>query len=232
MKFTKRSVITTVLAVTVVAAIAVGSSIAYFTSSDDVTNTFTMGDIEINLTEDEWNDETDGKNMLPGDTLYKNPVVTAIEGDSYMRIKVELIDSESGEVITDAARAAKILGTLYYSPDEYGAAGNCEQGSSYSVEALTELGFVPGVNTTDFELDSTKSTQGIKYYNYIGGDGIFSQAPAPAEEACLFTHVIIPTDWTRSDMELLGTYNIRITAQAIQSMGFDTAALAYAELPD
>ena len=231
MKFTKSSVITSVLAFVLVAALAVGGTIAYFTSSDEVTNTFTMGDIAIGLTEDEWDDTTDGKEMLPGTTLYKNPTVAATEGDSYMRVKVEFIDTATGNPITDSTRIAKIMDTVYYSATAYGTEGSCIEGSSYSAaqrDAIT--GLVKGVNTTDFVKDNTYSTGSVYYYNYInGGNNIFSEEDG--DTAILFTHIIIPTDWTREDLAVLGEYSIHITAQAVQTTGFDNAAAAYAELP-
>lgn len=113
----KRNVLTLVLALVLVAAIAVGSTLAYFTSQDDASNTFTMGKVEINL--DESNDgekwEEDGleyEAVLPGDSKTKIARVTvdAESEDCYIMMTVE-VDAEeyveaTGKGFTEADIAA------------------------------------------------------------------------------------------------------------------------------
>ncbi len=65
---------------------AVGGTIAWLISEDTVTNTFTYGDINITLTETETDDgdddpSTNTYDMVPGNTITKDPLVT-VEADS------------------------------------------------------------------------------------------------------------------------------------------------------
>ena len=52
----KRRILAAAMALCIVAIIAVGATLAYFTDTKTATNTFTMGDVQIEL------DETDVKN--------------------------------------------------------------------------------------------------------------------------------------------------------------------------
>ena len=98
----RRNVLTLVLALVLVAALAVGGTLAYFTDSDDASNTFTMGKVDINLQEsngpDAEGNETwveDGLSyteVLPGDTQVKKARVT-VAGDSadcYVMVNVAI----------------------------------------------------------------------------------------------------------------------------------------------
>lgn len=81
-----------------VAALAVGGTLAYLTSKTDViTNTFTVGKVAITLTET-WNTDSNGDNvndswsaqLMPGHTYTKDPTVT-VSSDSekcYLFVKV------------------------------------------------------------------------------------------------------------------------------------------------
>ncbi len=94
----KKSILTLVLSLVLVGAISVGATMAYMTSkTNEVTNTFTFGNVKIGLSETNW-DKADGgkeiaKNMYPGVTAPKNPVVTNTGvNDCWVRIKVTGID--------------------------------------------------------------------------------------------------------------------------------------------
>ncbi len=62
----------------------VGGAIAYFTDTDEKTNTFTIGNVEISLNEDHWSlvdADNSGvpdasENIMPGQTIAKDPKVT------------------------------------------------------------------------------------------------------------------------------------------------------------
>ena len=73
-----KKIITGIAAITLVAALGIGGTLAYLTDSEKVTNTFSVADLDITLTEPEWDDTTDGKDMEPGDTVKKDPTVNAV----------------------------------------------------------------------------------------------------------------------------------------------------------
>ena len=63
--------------------VAVGGAIAYFTDTDEQTNTFTIGNVDISLTEPNWN-KTDSdsngvpdasENLMPGQSVFKDPTI-------------------------------------------------------------------------------------------------------------------------------------------------------------
>ncbi len=77
-----------IAALALVGVVGAGATLAYLTDATNaVTNTFTVGKVDITLTEESndgsWNEENNGfdyNNILPGDELDKKPVVTVVAG--------------------------------------------------------------------------------------------------------------------------------------------------------
>lgn len=213
----RKKLIAGALSICLVAALAIGGTMAYLTDSEKVTNTFSVGDLDITLTEPEWDDDTDGKDLVPGDTEKKDPTITAVEHDSYMRVIMEIQDKD-GKAITDKERLGLILQTIRY------ASPALSEDNSYT---LNDLNAVPTVNS-DFTLVTDKSSSdtnvtGVYYYNY-------NEVLNEGDTATLFTNVVIPTDWNQTQLQKLGEYQIVIQAQAIQTDNFKDAAAAFAAL--
>ena len=88
----KKKIISLVLVFALALALGIGGTVAWLTATTgEVENTFTVGDIEIELTED--GTDKDGKKnypFIPGDELAKNPTVTVREGseDCWVFVKV------------------------------------------------------------------------------------------------------------------------------------------------
>ena len=74
----KRKIVLLALAVCMVAILAVGGTLAYFTAEDDATNTFTVGNVKIDLTEPNWKESgsQDAPEVYPTEPLQKDPTVT------------------------------------------------------------------------------------------------------------------------------------------------------------
>lgn len=76
----------------IVAAFAIiitGGVIAYLTDTDTATNTFTVGAVSIDLTEDNWN-ATNAQNVVPGQVIAKDPKIANTGSNSaYVYLKVE-----------------------------------------------------------------------------------------------------------------------------------------------
>lgn len=84
----KKKLFISVVAVALVACFAIGGTLAWLTdTTDPVTNTFTVGDIDITLTES----EDLNLKMVPGHTIFKDPKVSVDAGseDCYLFVKVE-----------------------------------------------------------------------------------------------------------------------------------------------
>ena len=129
----------TIAAVVMVAILAVGVTLAYMTDREQKVNTFTVGDLDITLSEPKWDDTEDGKDMIPGYESEKDPTVKAVDGSSYMRMTVEFVSTDASEMT--AARVAKIMETINFN------------------------GSV-GINSAKFTKDETRSTVTKYYYNY------------------------------------------------------------------
>ena len=76
----------------IIAALAIiitGGVIAYLTDTDTATNTFTIGAVSIDLTEDNWN-ATNAQNVVPGQVINKDPAVDNTGSNAaYVYIKIE-----------------------------------------------------------------------------------------------------------------------------------------------
>lgn len=82
---------TIIAAVVLLLVLLVGGVIAYFTDTEDKTNTFTVGKVDITLTEPNWV-AADAENLMPGTTVAKDPTVTvaADSADAYVFVKVQV----------------------------------------------------------------------------------------------------------------------------------------------
>lgn len=224
------------IVVAVLALLASGAAItmSYLTSRESVTNTFTVGDLEIGLKEPDWDpNEGDGSNVYPGYSVYKNPTVKNItssrngEEPCYVRMRVRFLDG--GALITDTQRLDLIKTMIRYDStytgnyESKGSARTLAQGRipGYS---LAELQSLPMINPV-FTVDQARSTASEIICRYMGasGDGILRIG----EQATLFTTLGVPTEWTNREMALLGDFQIEVKAEAIQSSGFASQNAAF-----
>lgn len=121
----KKSILTMALALVLVGAIGVGATLAYFTDKADATNIVTMGHVDIELTEPEF--ETyleDGiSGVVPGQEIAKDPTITlaADSKDAYVRVKLEVtgLEDEYAQDIIDSLDIQEgwtlVDGYYYYS---------------------------------------------------------------------------------------------------------------------
>ena len=78
-----KKTLTVLLALVLVIAMSVAGTMAYLTSSDEVVNTFTVGNVKITLDEADVDNSTDGKDrdqansykLIPGYEYAKDPIV-------------------------------------------------------------------------------------------------------------------------------------------------------------
>ena len=79
-----------IIAGALIALMAIGSIFAYFVDRDQVTNHFTVGDIEISVSEPNWN-PSDGADITPNKVVKKDPKITndgANDAFVFMSVKV------------------------------------------------------------------------------------------------------------------------------------------------
>ena len=89
----KRKVISLVAAVTVVAALGIGATLAYFTDQAEQTNVVTMGHVDIDLEEPRFSEENEDNtitHVVPKQEITKDPtiVVAADSESAYLRVKL------------------------------------------------------------------------------------------------------------------------------------------------
>lgn len=86
----KKNLILTLTAVMLAFAIGVGGTIAYFTdTTESKVNEFTVGNVDITLTEPEWKGDA---TLMPGVSFEKDPTITVAEKsmDAYVFLKVDM----------------------------------------------------------------------------------------------------------------------------------------------
>ena len=198
----KRKILTLALAVCLTAILAIGGTIAYFTDQDSAINTFTMGaGVSIDLFEhDDDGDEVDGRTYsgVVPGVTYPKDPTVRNDGESSAWIRVNATLTNY-----DLFRAVAAL----HGVTDLSAIFGGHDESKWTRAAITE--------------DATADSVTYSYY--------YNAVLAPGEvSAPLFTDVTIPGAFTGSDLEDLSSFEIRVTADAIQRDPFTSAAEAFA----
>lgn len=234
MKTKSKALLLTLCAVLLVAASVLGT-MAYLTSTDTVTNTFTVGKVEIKL------DETDVANptgarvtansykLMPGTTYTKDPTVTVKAGseESYVRMKVTFNN-------------AKEIIALCTDP-EFAGDGPTGVENAFPLIRMVKFvetnaakwdGIIPDnmVETEDmladakyFAYDETADT--LTYIFYYR-----ETVTAPTADVVLpvlFDSITVPGWVTGEQLAKLNNFQITVIAEAIQAGSFDNAADAW-----
>lgn len=211
MKKTLRKILPVLALVLVVAVASVGGTLAWLkASTDPVTNTFTVGDINIDLYETVYPDgtknEVDGKvtrltpdawkaKLIPGKTYEKDPVVVVKAGSEpcWLFVKVD-----------GTASTLKEKGILEYTLN---FSGDWKQGEG-------EGEGKNGIPTNVYYAQIDRSTNTADYTWHL----------------LQLDKVRIPTTVTKAMIkDLTGSFTMTFKAYAIQQDGFDTAADAWKE---
>ena len=96
----KKKIFALMLCIAMLAVAVVGGTLAYFTDEDEATNTFTIGNVDIDLTEPKWEEtgKTEAEDAYPGEALAKDPTVTNIgKNPCFVRVSVTGLDQFVGE---------------------------------------------------------------------------------------------------------------------------------------
>lgn len=191
----KKKIMAIALCVAMLTVAVVGASLAYFTDTDAKENTFTVGNVDITLTEPNWDatgkDEAD--TVYPGEPLAKDPTVTNVGANPcFVRIKVEGL--------------------------------NC-LGEDHMITYRTD--WVNGKLGENWALH----TDGYYYYT--------KPLAVDATTDALFDQIVIPTsitnEWAFDNANQRITYDIDVTAEAVQAQGAksrwaDVEAMTVAEI--
>ena len=189
----KKKLLALVLVVALAATAVIGGTLAYFTDKEVATNTFTVGNVDITLTEDKWV-ESNAK-LIPGRVIEKNPTIT-LENDSeraYTFMEVKL-----------SADFAELL-------SKYAAVKKLDLTDAEDQKALINAWFVSAVKPKIMKIDLANKSVIL---------GVLS-AKNPGESVTYFDQVTVPADLEGDLIDENGTYEIYITAYAIQAEGFE-----------
>lgn len=239
MKKTKKALLLAACAVLLVAASVMGT-MAYLTSKAEVKNTFTVGNVKIDLDEarvDQMGKPIEGEKrvksneykLLPAHTYTKDPTVTVLKDseDCYVRLKVTF--NNASEIIA-----------LCTDP-EFEEDGPTGVENAYPLIRMVKFveanaakwdGIIPDnmVDTEEMLADAKyfaydKATDTLTYYFYytggMDGDGI---VPANTDDTVLpvlFDTITVPEWVTGDQLATLDKFEINVVAEAIQADGFE-----------
>ena len=210
MKTRSKALLLTLCAVLLVAASVLGT-MAYLTSSDTVTNTFTVGSVAIKLDEAQAN--TDGTlvpnaervkansyKLLPGHTYNKDPMVTVLSGSEPSYVKMTVTFSKANEL------------------DAIFAPGGAD---------LTKIfnGYDPA-NWT-YKDNTTDVTANTRPYEFWYKEAVGAPDGDVALDA-LFDSITVPGSVTKEQLATIEGMTITVNAYAIQADGFADADAAWA----
>ena len=234
MKTKSKALLLTLCAVLLVAASVLGT-MAYLTSTDTVTNTFTVGKVEIKLDETDVTNPTGSRvqansyKLMPGTTYTKDPTVTVKAGseESYVRMKVTFNNAKA---------------ILALCPDpEFAGDGPTGAENAFPLIRMVKFveanaakwdGIIPDnmVDTEDmladakyFAYDETADT--LTYIFYYR-----ETVTAPTADVVLpvlFDSITVPEWVTGEQLKALNDFRITVIAEAIQAGSFDNAADAW-----
>lgn len=248
MKTRSKALLLSLCAVALVVATVFGT-MAYLTSTDEVVNTFTVGNVKIKLDEAKVNTDgtpvegvdrvkTNEYHLLPGHTYTKDPTVTVLKGseESYVRLKITLSNAADvmemcvPEIWKDdldeyQERTYPLIDLLKI--DELSAFyWDSPMHPNHGQLSMTNAANDPKYCVYDAEADT------ITYFFYYdatlisGSDTI----AAPNEDVViptLFESITVPEWATGEQLAKLEGFHIDVVAEAIQADGFANADAAW-----
>lgn len=208
MKTRNKALLMVLCAVLLVAGSVLGT-LAYLTSTDSVTNTFTVGNVQITL--DEAKVGADGNaldgdsaarvkansyKLMPGHTYDKDPTVTVKAGSESSYIKLVVVVTKSQEL--DAIGVDLLETFTGYDSANWLYKGNTE--------------------------DTTANTRTYEFWY----KETVSAPNTDVKLDALFDQITIPGTITNEQIATVNEMTITITAHAIQADGFANANAAWA----
>ena len=209
MKTKRKALLLSLCAVLLVVASVMGT-MAYLTSTDTVTNTFTVGNVQITLDEAKVNPDgtlvpnaervkANSYKLLPGRTYIKDPTVTVKAGSESSYIKMTVTFSKAAEL--DAIFAPT------------GGANLTSIFNGYDSDNWIEKGSTTAANTRTYEF----------WYK--------EAVAAPTADVvldALFDSITVPDSITKEQLATIEGMEITVNAYAIQAAGFANAEEAWA----
>lgn len=214
---TKKRFVAILLCVTLVALAAIGATFAYLTDSKTVKNTFTVGDVKINLDETNVNAPEGDRvtsntyNVYPGAVVTKDPIVhNTGKNGAYVRAVVTIEDGMNWLGLYNE--------NVWTAPQEaaFNAMINNTLGEGWELVDIAYDMSGPNHPTSDFVAT-------LKYTKVL---------EAGKDTTAMFSQIAFPTKLTGKDVTTRigqnGEFGINVVAQAIQADGFENWVDAFA----
>lgn len=225
-----RKILVSLAALALVAAISIGGTIAYLTSTDKVENTFTVGNVKITM--DEARVNADGKpvdqngtvvmdltkaervaknsyKLMPGHSYTKDPTihVDAASEDCFIRAKVTLTNAKEWIAIATEYADNKVE--------------NIIKGTDDNIWWVSQPAVDEKANTVTYT---------FIYKNESHTDELGKRiwTSADSKDLVLFNEIAVPDGLTNTELASVGSSKITVVAEAIQADGFETEAAAWA----
>lgn len=210
MKSAKKAIIAALCAVMLVVG-SVAGTMAYLTSTDEVVNTFTVGNVQIKLDEAKANPDgtlvenadrvkANSYKLLPGHTYNKDPMVTVLSGSESSYVKMTV-------TFTKAAALDAIF-----------APNGADMTSIFN--GYNSNNWIYKGNTKDTEADT-------RTYEFWYKEAVSAPTTDVALDA-LFDSITVPGTITNAQLATINDMTITVNAYAIQKDGFADAAAAWA----
>ena len=204
---------TIIAAVILLLLFIIGGAIAYFTDTDDATNTFTIGNVEIEVVETAWDALTDtdddgipddAEDMMPGETVTKDPKIHNLSNTNSAYVFMKVVspctvpgnDEENPKPVREMVTYTAKSGWYLMTPSNSCTNGTLTRIYAYgSSTAMTELTKNDASATTD-------------------------------ETPTLFDSITLNPLLDGSEEDLTGNKNVVITGYGIQKEGLTSNAPA------
>lgn len=209
MKNAKKIVMGVICALAIVTASVMGT-MAYLTSTATVTNTFTVGNVQIKLDEAKANPDgtlvpnadrvkENSYKLLPGHTYNKDPMVTVLKGSESSYVKMTVTFSNAKELDAIFAPNGADMKSIF---------------NGYNSDNWTYKG-----NTKD-------TTNNTRTYEFWYKETVAAPDADVALDA-LFDQIIVPGSITNKQLATIKDMTITVNAYAIQADGFTDATDAW-----
>ena len=208
---TKSKILLLMLCAVALVAASVLGTLAYLTSTDEVVNTFTVGNVKIKLDEAKANPDgtlvpnadrvkANSYKLLPGHNYAKDPMVTVLKGSESSYIKMTVTFSKAAELDAIFAPNGADMTSIFngYDSSNWIAKGNTE--------------------------DTQNNTRTYEFWY---------KAPVAAPDGdfaldALFDSITVPGTITNAQLDTIKGMTITVNAYAIQADGFANAEAAWA----
>lgn len=206
-----KKILTLACCAVLLVCISVGATVAYLTSQDTVTNTFTVGKVAIKLDEAQANPDgtlvegadrvkANSYKLLPGHTYAKDPMVTVLNGSESSYVKMTVTFTKAAELDAIFAPNGANMTSIFNGYDS----------ANWLYKGNTE--------------DTSKNTRTYEFWYNGAVDALEGDVALDA----LFDSITVPGSITNDQLATINNMTITVNAYAIQADGFTSADLAWA----